>query len=196
MCGQVKVLFRNLYYSLLAIQGIITGEDMECWQHFVLAYRQLCCKQLITSNILRGDALLMQFCRRTERLYRQETITPNIHGYLRSCIEDYGPLHGFWLYAFECYNGILGSTPKNNRSIQTQLMDHFVHDSSITSEPLLFEFREEFETHFSNMTCHSRLVRSVADTVTPSVVEPENSSPWTVPGVCSTTIFAFYIHFG
>lgn len=50
------------------------------------------------------------------------------------------------------------------------------------SEPLPFEFREEFETHFSNMTCHSRLVGSVADTVTPSMVESENSSPWTIPG--------------
>ena len=66
----------------------------------------------------------------------------HLHSHLRSCIEDYGPLHGFWLYAFERYNGILGSAPNNKRSIESQLMDHFVHDSSIMSETLPFEFRQ------------------------------------------------------
>ena len=125
-----------LYFSLLALQDIITGEDLECWRHFVLACRHLCCKQLTQSNIQLGDALLMQFCRRIERLYGKEIVTPNmhLHGHLRSCIEDYGPLHGFWLYAFERYNGILGTAPNNNRLIEVQLMDHFVHDSSVMAE--------------------------------------------------------------
>ena len=58
-----------------------------------------------------GDALLLHFCRRTERIFG----TPNMHMHchLRSYIKDYGPLHGFWCYSFERYNGILGSMPNN-----------------------------------------------------------------------------------
>lgn len=50
------------------------------------------------------------------------------------------------------------------------------------SEPLPSEFWEEFDIHFSNMTCHSRLVGLVVDTVIPNVNELDNSSPWTLPG--------------
>ena len=172
-----------LYFSLLALQDIITGEDLECWRHFVLACRQLCCKQLTQSNIQLGDALLMQFCRRIERLYGKEIVNPNmhLHGHLRSCIEDYGPLHGFWLYAFECYNGILGSAPNNNRLIEVQLMDHFVHDSSVMAEQLPVEFREDFERHFSSISRSSRFAGSVADTVAPIRDEADNSTQWTIP---------------
>ncbi len=65
-----------------------------------------------------GHSLLLQFCKRTERLYGKHLITPNmhLHMHLKSCIQDYGPLHGFWLYAFEGYNG-----PNNNRSADEPL---------------------------------------------------------------------------
>ena len=55
----------------------------------------------------------------TLRLYGANIVTPNMHmdAHLASCVLDYGPLHGFWLYAFERYNGILGSFPNSNRSI-------------------------------------------------------------------------------
>lgn len=71
-----------------------------------------------------GDALLLQFCRRTERMFGKCCITPNMHMHchLRKCTEDYGPLHGYWLYAFERYNGILGAMPNNKKSIEIQLM--------------------------------------------------------------------------
>jgi len=41
-------------------------------------------------------------------------ITPNmhIHSHLKDCILDYGPLHGFWLFAFEHFSGPLGSLPQ------------------------------------------------------------------------------------
>ena len=123
-----------IYYSLLALQDLISGNDLECWRHFVLACRKLSCKHLTRHDLVVGDALLMQFCRRYERLYGKDIITPNmhLHAHLKSCIEDYGPLHGFWLYAFERFNGILGSAPNNNRTIESQLMDRFINDSIIT----------------------------------------------------------------
>ena len=66
-----------------------------------------------------ADALLLKFYRRTEINFGWKCITPNMHFHyhLRSCIVDYGPLRGFGCYAFERYNGILGSMLNNNRSI-------------------------------------------------------------------------------
>ncbi len=77
----------------------------------MLACRILTKKELTASEIILADALLLQFCR-TQRLYGTEVITPNmhLHCHIRSCVEDYGPSHGFWLFAFERYNGILGLT--------------------------------------------------------------------------------------
>lgn len=89
----------------------------------MLACRILCCKQLTMDQVWLADALLLQFCRRAECLYGEDIITPNMHMHchLRACVEDYGPLHGFWLFAFERYNGILGKIPNNNLSMRYNL---------------------------------------------------------------------------
>ena len=109
-----------IYYSLIAMGNILSTNILECWRHFVLACRILCSRQLTMEQVMLADALLLHFCRRTERIFGWKCVTPNmhLHCHLRSCIVDYGPLHGFWCYA---YNGILGSMPNNNRSIEIQL---------------------------------------------------------------------------
>ena len=109
------------------MSDILHGNDLECWRHFVLASRILCSSKLTNTDIQLADILLMSFCKRTERLYGKDVINPNLHmhAHLKACLEDYGPSHGFWLYAFERYNGVLGSIPNNNRSIEVQLTNHF-----------------------------------------------------------------------
>lgn len=47
------------------------------------------------------------------------------------CFEDFGPMHAFWLFPFERYNGILGSQPTNTRSIEMQLMRRFCKDNAV-----------------------------------------------------------------
>ena len=45
--------------QLLAIADILgDGEHLECWRHFVLTSRILCCKQLTREKIQLADALL------------------------------------------------------------------------------------------------------------------------------------------
>ena len=51
----------------------------------------------------------------------------------------------FWLFSFERYNGILGSYRTNNRSIEVQLMRHFVQEMEISK----LHIRDE------NYTAHS-----------------------------------------
>ena len=53
-----------------------------------------------------------------------------MHCHLVSCIKDFGPFHSFWLFPFERYNGVLGSQPNNNRSIELQLMRRFQRDNT------------------------------------------------------------------
>ena len=104
----------TLYFSLLALRDILCGEHFECWRHFILlACRLLCSKQITHVQIKLADTLLLYFCRRIERLYGKEKITPNMHmhTHLSKCIWDYSPSHVFWLYSFERYNGILENVP-------------------------------------------------------------------------------------
>ena len=154
------------YFSLIALHDILNGDNLECWRHFVLACRILTLKSLSTSQIVLADALLMQFCKRTERLYHKDIITPNMHmhSHIRSCIEDYSPSHGFWLFAFERYNGILGRTPNNNRSIEVQLMNRFVMDTLLQGTKLPEEYSDELSEHFTNPR-DVKLVGSLADTI-------------------------------
>ena len=49
----------------------------------------------------------------------------HLHLHLKNCLVDYGPLHAFWCYPFERYNGVLGSMHTNRISIEPQLMKKF-----------------------------------------------------------------------
>lgn len=154
------------YFSLIALHDILKDENIECWRHFVLACRILSLRSISANEIVLADALLMQFCKRTERLYHNKVITPNMHmhAHIRACIEDYGPSPGFWLFPFERYNGILGSAPNNNRCIEVQLMNRFVMDTYIQSKELPEEYSDELRKCFSNPH-DAKLVGSVSDTI-------------------------------
>ena len=103
--------FKNwvLYFSLLTLRDKLIGEHWQCWLHYVLACRILSSKIITVDNTKLADALLMQFCRRSERMYGKSIVTTNVHCHvhLKACIMDYGPLHGFWLFSFERFNGLL-----------------------------------------------------------------------------------------
>ena len=68
------------------------------------------CKFSVTADDIKvADALLLRFCKRSAQLYGSDMITPNmhIHCHLTACVKEFGPLHSFWLFLFERYNGIL-----------------------------------------------------------------------------------------
>lgn len=174
--------FKNwvIYYSLLTIRDILDNEDIECWCHFVLTCRLLCSRGITLEQLKLADALLMQFCKRTERMYGKDVITPNmhLHSHLRECILDYGPIHGFWLFSFERFNGILGQQPNNNRSIEVQLMRRFLRDNMDLSITLPDLFNEEFSQVFHNR----KLVGTLSDSMDSSPCMPleeiENTRDW------------------
>ena len=138
--------FKNwvVYFSLIVLRGILTGEHLECWRHFVLACRLLLQCEITLEQLVLADALLMKFCRRTECMYGPSIIRPNmhLHAHLRQCIADYGPLHEFWAFPFERYNGLLGDLPNNKRSIEVQMMNRFIQDNSYMLQSMPDTFLE------------------------------------------------------
>lgn len=145
-----------VYFSLLTLQRILTGNELECWRHFVLACRILLKYSLTLEQVTLADLLLLNFCRRSERMHGSSVVTPNmhLHCHLKECILDYGPLHGFWCFPFERFNGLLGSQPNNNRSIEVQLMNRFLTDSTLMNLPLPDSFTDEF----ASLIPHSKRV--------------------------------------
>ncbi len=142
--------FKNwiLYYSVLVLRDIVVGNDLQCWCHFVLACSILCQHQITNEQLQLADALLLQFCKRCERMYGPEVITPNMHmhAHLSECIQDFGPVHVFWLFSFERYNGILEHLPNNNRSIEIQILKRFMESTDLLSLPK--EHHDEFDSIF------------------------------------------------
>ena len=68
-----------------------------------------------------------------QRLYGKDACTPNmhLHMHLQDCVLDYGPVHGFWCFAFERYNGTLGAYSTNNKNIEVQMMNRFIRHQAI-----------------------------------------------------------------
>lgn len=121
----------TLYYSIPSLHGIIDDTYLECWRHFVLACLRLCQKSISVADLTIADALLLQFCQRVERIYGNSAITPNMHMHchLKDVVLDFGPVYGFWLFAYERYNGILQHQPSSNRSVEIEVMRRFIADN-------------------------------------------------------------------
>ena len=90
----------------------------------------------------------------------------HMHGHVKDTVLDYGPIHEFWCYSFERFNGILGSQPSNNRAIEPQLLKKFLLDNASSC----FDFPDEFNDDFCSLDLSnskkSALRGSVLDTIT------------------------------
>ena len=106
-------------YSLFALKGIIPSGHYGMWTAFVHACQLLCRKVITREECMEADQKLMRFCVMFEALCGKEKCTPNIHlhGHLKDCILDYGPVFSFWCFSFERYNGIMGDYHTNNVNI-------------------------------------------------------------------------------
>ena len=120
----------TLTFSMYALYGILPDNQLQVWERFVLACRILCQPVITKQEVLKADALLLNFCTGMEKLYGKKFLTCNmhLHCHLNSVLLDYGPVLGFWLFSFERYNGLLGSTVTNNRSVEMQFMRDFLKE--------------------------------------------------------------------
>ena len=93
----------------------------------MLACRRLSKYSITSDDITIVDQLLLRFCKQSVEVYGEDSITPNMHMHchLSSCLKEFGPLHSFWIFPFECYNRVLEGQPTNNRSVELQSMRRF-----------------------------------------------------------------------
>ena len=64
--------------------------------------------------------------------------------HLLECVLDFGPLHEFWLFPFERFNGVLGGIPNNNKSIEVQVMKRYLNNQCVSTVSKPQEFKDEF----------------------------------------------------
>ena len=114
----------TLLYSAYCLKDILPEEHFRCWQTFVLACRYLCQSLISYTDLDIAEGSILKFCKSVETLYGKHVITPNmhLHNLLKDVILDHWPLASFWCFSFERFNGILGSTTTNKRSVKQQLM--------------------------------------------------------------------------
>ena len=58
----------------------------------------------------------------------------HLHGHLKECIEDFGPVYAFWCFSFERYNGIFGGFQHNNKAVPVQMMKKFLEEDYLSSK--------------------------------------------------------------
>ena len=87
----------------------------------------LLCRRSITFSEL-NDGALLEFCKMFVQIYGPNYCTMNmhLHGHIKECIDDFGPVYSFWCFSFERLNGILGSYHTNNRNISVQITKRFL----------------------------------------------------------------------
>lgn len=110
--------------SPIVLKGILPDEDFRIWLLFVRCCTILCSRIISLSNVHEADAYIVQFCKLFQHKYGDASCTPNmhLHMHLSQCLLDYGPVHSFWCFPFERYNGLLGAYHTNKKSIETQII--------------------------------------------------------------------------
>lgn len=151
-------------YSPVLLWQMIDDQQWNCWMMFVQAVKVISGRILSLAEVTKADDLIVKFCQAFQQLYGDKDCTPNMHMHLHliQSLTDYGPAHGFWLYAFERYNGILGSYHTNNIRVESQMMRRFLESqsTSISMETLELmdnEFREVLPKHCSSEAVNSPL---------------------------------------
>lgn len=131
----------TLIYSIYCLKGILPDKHFKCWQTFVLACKYFCQSVISRTDLDKADGLILKFCKSVEALYRKHVITPNmhLHNHLKQVILDHGPVTSFWCFSFERFNGIMGSTTTNKRSVELQPMRKL-----LISRQLKDQYKDEF----------------------------------------------------
>ena len=122
-------------FSPISLKGVLPNDHLRYWLLFVRACCLLCTRVITIEDILQADQYLMEFCKQFVLLCGADACTPNmhLHLHLKECLLDYGPVHSFWCFAFERYNGVLGKYHTNYQTIEVQIMRKFLSEQQIKS---------------------------------------------------------------
>lgn len=142
----------TLIYSLCCLKDILPHRHYDCWLLFVKSTSLLCRRTITLQELDEADELLVAFCETFERLYGKKSCTINLHlhGHLKECILDYGPIYAFWLFSFERLNGVLGSYHTNCHDISLQLMRRYISNDYYNIHNWPAEYKDQFSSLLSS----------------------------------------------
>ena len=105
------------------------------------------------SAVIKADELLLAFCAKYQETYGEDACIPNMHMHchLGECVKDVGPIHSFWCFSFERYNGILQKMKKSWQSPESQLVHKFNNLQTLASLELPKETPIELRQCFLQM---------------------------------------------
>lgn len=105
----------TIVFSPFLLCGFLPQEYFTHWCLFSKACCLLCHAHIRDADVQEADKLLLEFCEGFQNLYGKDECTLNMHMHchLSDCIMDVGPLHSFWCFSFERYNGILEKMQKS-----------------------------------------------------------------------------------
>lgn len=136
----------TIFFSLFLLKDLLPSQHYNCWHHFVKGCFLLCRRTITTAELDEAHEDLMNFFSEFVTIYGKDQCNMNIHlhGHLKECVLDYGPVYSFWLFAFERLNGILGSYHTNNRNISVQIMSNFMDSHIYSSSKWPQDYVKEF----------------------------------------------------
>lgn len=141
----------TLIYSLFCLKDLLPERHIICWQKFVLACKLICSPIISKTDIVSAELLFVKFGQKFEQFYGKKFVTPNIHlpCHSKECVIECGPVHAFWCFSFERFNGILGSMQVNGRSIEVQIMRKLLAGRFVWGVTFSNEFLETFMPFFT-----------------------------------------------
>lgn len=118
-----------LIYSIYCLRGILPDRDLNIWTLFVNACHLICRPIIRLTDVTQGHNLLKLFYDQFQKHYGRTYLVPNMHMmlHMNECIEEYGPVHGFWCFGFESY--CLNNYVKYNVFLFTMSWKHFLYSS-------------------------------------------------------------------
>ena len=140
--------YRNwtLIFSLSALKDKLPHQHFSCWHYFVKACHLMCRREISVEQVEEADNYIDLFCTKFEQLYTAKycNINLHLHGHLKACILDHGPVYSFWLFAFERLNGVMESFHTNFNDVSLQLMRQFTEMHSLGFEYWPREYKQDF----------------------------------------------------
>ncbi len=133
-----------MVYSLQAFRGVLPMNYLKTWSIFVNACQLICKPNVTKSDIERADLGFRNYVKALQNTFGTDAVKPNQHMscHLKECIEDFGPVYCFWLFAYERFNGFLGDYKTNNKGLEVTLMRRVLSDCRLATKT--FELPNSF----------------------------------------------------
>ena len=115
----------DVVYARPCLKGLIPDASYKVLCLLCNIVTLICQPAITMDNMTYMYRLLQDHHLAYSRVYGKFKVTVNYHMalHLPEVILDYGPPHAFWCFAYERMNGILASTPTNNRGIENEVLN-------------------------------------------------------------------------